>query len=62
MKKYILLTLVAMLFVSCGTARKADKSIEKQQPAEVPADTLNANDSLPRHTPPVVVPHTWREA
>ena len=62
MKNYVLLVVAAVLLVSCGTARKTDKSIERQQPSEMPADTLNVNDTLPRHTPPVVVPHTWREA
>ena len=43
-----------MLLSSCGTARKAERN-QKQEP-EVQQDTLP-----PTH-PPVVVPHTWRDA
>ena len=43
-----------LLLSSCGTARKAERSQKKE--AEVQQDTLP-----PTH-PPVVVPHTWRDA
>ena len=42
------------LLSSCGTARKAECNQKKE--TEVQQDTLP-----PTH-PPVVVPHTWREA
>jgi len=44
--RYFLLFCVAVLLTSCGTARKAE---EKEKEAKPP------------HTPPVVVPETWRE-
>lgn len=43
-----------LLLSSCGTARKAERS--QKQETEVQQDTLS-----PTH-PPVVVPHTWRDA
>ena len=56
--KTIFKILAAVCFIvmlsSCGTARKAERSQKKE--AEVQQDTLP-----PTH-PPVVVPHTWREA
>lgn len=45
---------LAVLLTSCGTARKTE--CEQQKESEVQQDTLP-----PTH-PPVVVPHTWRDA
>ncbi len=61
MKKYLFLILLAALLTSCGTARKADRDASREVKTESPADSLNVADSLPRHTPPVVIPHSWRE-
>lgn len=56
--KTIFKILAAFCFIfllsSCGTARKAERS--QKQETEVQQDTLP-----PTH-PPVVVPHTWRDA
>ena len=56
--KTILKILAAFCFIfmltSCGAAKKAERN--KQKDAEILQDTLP-----PTH-PPVVVPHTWREA
>ena len=43
-----------LLLTSCGTARKAERNQKNE--VEVQQDTLP-----PTH-PPVVVPHTWRDA
>lgn len=43
-----------LLLSSCGTAKKA----ERNQPKE----TEVQQDTLPPTHPPVVLPHTWREA
>lgn len=51
--KIVSVLCLAVLLASCGTARKADRN---RQEVEVKQDTLP-----PTH-PPVVVPHTWRDA
>lgn len=57
MKALVLLVLSLML-VSCGSARKATKADR-----EAPKEEVVAEDStrfVPLH-PPVVVPHKWNE-
>lgn len=45
---------LGVLLTSCGTARKAERNQKNE--VEVQQDTL------PPPHPPVVVPHTWRDA
>ena len=52
--KIFAILFLAVLLTSCGTARKAGR--EQQKEPEIQQDTLP-----PTH-PPVVVPHSWREA
>lgn len=52
--KIFLAPFLAVLLTSCGTARKAEH--DQQKEPEIQQDTLP-----PTH-PPVVIPHTWRDA
>lgn len=45
---------IIIMLSSCGTSRKAERNQNKE--------TVVQQDTLPPTHPPVVVPHTWREA
>lgn len=52
--KIVSIICLCVLLTSCGTARKAERNQKNE--VEVQQDTL------PPPHPPVVVPHTWRDA
>ena len=50
---------IALLLTSCGTA---GRSIMKDSQEISPTDTTEKRDTFVPLHPPVVVPHTWRDA
>lgn len=50
---------ILLLLSSCGTA---GRSVKTDAPEMSPADSTEKRDTFVPLHPPVVVPHTWREA
>ena len=61
-----IILLTALLLVSCGTARRTADSPEdnlQDQAGQIhQGDSTERPDTFVPLHPPVVVPHTWREA
>lgn len=57
--KIFAMLLTAVLLTSCGTAGKGVRSDRSETS---PADTTEKRDTFVPLHPPVIVPHTWRDA
>ena len=64
--RILIILLTVLLMISCGTARKAVDTPEETLPDQSgqihQADSTERPDTFVPLHPPVVVPHTWREA
>lgn len=56
--KILILLILSLAVVSCGSARKAAKA-DREAPKEMVAE--DSTRFVPLH-PPVVVPHKWNES